>query len=135
MKIIFDVNIWVSFGIGKNLGNLAELIQKSGFEVVSCLELDAELARVATYPKLQKYLSTDRIIEIFDLLARFAVYYKIESTNTVFVDAKDIYLLDLCDVSDAKYLITGDKPLLILQKHHNTEIISYRDFLEKIEKN
>ncbi|OAV63941.1 hypothetical protein Barb6XT_02992 [Bacteroidales bacterium Barb6XT] len=49
-------------------------------------------------------------------------------------DVKDLYLLSLADTIPADYIITGDKDLLILQVHNQTNIIKYTDFLSTIAK-
>jgi predicted nucleic acid-binding protein len=46
-------------------------------------------------------------------------------------DPEDDYLLALAHDSNADFLITGDKDLLVLKKINNADIINYSDF-EKI---
>ncbi len=128
MKIVIDVNIWISFGIGKELSTLPKLLVRKDLQIFSCSELTDELEIVCKYPKLKKYLSDKRIDEIFELIARLTITETIKASNANFSDPKDNYLLNLLETVAANYLITGDKRLLTLGSYKQTKIISFKDF-------
>jgi len=44
-------------------------------------------------------------------------------------DSKDNFLLALAEDGNADYLITGDRDLLVLEKHLTTRIVSFSNFL------
>lgn len=46
-------------------------------------------------------------------------------------DPKDQFLCDLASGSNAQYLVTGDRDLLILKKIGKTQVVTPRFFLEK----
>ena len=43
-------------------------------------------------------------------------------------DVNDMYLLDLAETVNANFILTGDKDLLSLQSHHQTKIVTYKEF-------
>jgi putative PIN family toxin of toxin-antitoxin system len=132
MRIVIDVNIWVSFGIGKQLASLPEVVKNPTIEIFACKQLLLELTDVCNRPKLQKYLSAARVAEIFQLIDHFAKFEEPTEQTAQFQDEKDNYLLDLCTTIQANYLVTGDIPLLKLSQHHQTEIITFKKLLEVI---
>ena len=99
---------------------------------------------------IQIYLSPFLASEINMLLARFAVAddedkqrflalleghaIKAAPKRTIKIcrDPKDNALLDLAVWTDADYLITGDKDLLVLKKVENTTIVTPAQLLKTI---
>ncbi len=130
MKVIFDTNIWISYAIGKSLDNLFQILKRTDTELYVCDELLTEFQNVVQYPKLAKILKPDRIFETFELMNAVAVFIDIKKRTADFKDAKDNYLLDLCNTIEADYLVTGDKLLLALALHNDTQIISYHAFCD-----
>jgi predicted nucleic acid-binding protein len=43
-------------------------------------------------------------------------------------DAKDLYLLSLAETIQADYILTGDKDLLVLESHSQTQILTYSEY-------
>jgi len=130
MKVIFDTNIWISYAIGNSLDNLSQILKRTDVELFVCDELLTEFQNVVQYPKLAKILKPDRIFETFELMNAVAVFIDIEKRTADFKDAKDNYLLDMCNTIQADYLVTGDKPLLALGRTNDTRIITYRAFCD-----
>ena len=128
IRVVIDCNIWVSFGIGKNLNILPDLFSRDFIEVVASNELLAEIDDVCQRPKLQKYISENRYKEIIELVNRISNFYTIHTFNAQFSDIKDNYLLNLSESTQTNYLITGDKMLLKLGQYLDTKIISFADF-------
>jgi len=128
MKVIFDNNIWISYAIGKHLNDVSSILKRADVEMFVCDELFAEFERAARYPKLAKILNPARIIETLELMNAKAFRVPIAHRAADFSDAKDNYLLDLCDTVQADFLVTGDKPLLQLGQYNQTRIVTYRDF-------
>ena len=107
---------------------MPKLLTRNDIQIFSCHELTDELEIVCKYPKLQKYLSNERIDEIFELIARLTITQTIKIHNANFSDSKDNYLLNLSETVAGNYLITGDKRLLTLGSYKQTKIISFKDF-------
>ena len=134
MKVIFDVNIWISFAIGKRLSHLEQILLDKKLKVFSSVELFAEFNVVASSTKLSKYIKADRISETIELMnattkVNIAIKTAFESR-----DKKDNYLLDLSRQTGADFLVTGDKDLLVLNEYKSTKIISFNEFLRIIKK-
>ncbi len=132
MRVIFDNNIWISYAIGYHLNDIPLILKRPDIELFACEELFAEFERVRRYAKLQKYLTPARATETFELMQTTAILVQITSRTADFNDAKDNYLLDLCQAVRADYLVTGDKPLLALGNHNETQILTYRAFCDSI---
>lgn len=130
MKVIFDNNIWLSYAIGNHLDDLPHILLRKDIELFACSELLDEFERTRHYPKLQKYLKPERVAATIELINAKANVVSILYRTADFIDAKDNYLLDLCQTVLADYLVTGDKPLLALEYFDKTQIISYRAFCD-----
>ena len=94
MRVIIDVNIWVSFCIGQYLDDLPLAVGDPAVEPFICEALEAEFADVASRPRLAKYIRPELVAEVLQLMEAYGIYAKIEQTEADFVDAKDNYLLD-----------------------------------------
>ena len=55
---------------------------------------------------------------------------EIKSEVSICRDPKDDYLLALAKDSQADFLITGDRDLLILEQFRETQIVTYQNFLK-----
>ena len=134
MRIIIDVNLWVSFGMGKSLDRLRLVLPHPEVELFASDDINREIADVVQRPRLKKYLKPNRVKEIFELLSQFAFYVpSFGEGNANFMDAKDNYLLNLAAEVKADFLVTGDKPLLELGQYQKTRIISFAELLMLLE--
>jgi predicted nucleic acid-binding protein len=106
VKIAIDTNLWISYLIGKRVSGLKDICTDENISVFYCDEIIAEFIRMhcikATFKNFEGYTLRD---------------------------PKDTYLLALTDAVNANFLLTGDKDLLVLEKHNITRIISYSDFM------
>ncbi|MEL6533792.1 MAG: putative toxin-antitoxin system toxin component, PIN family [Bacteroidota bacterium] len=132
MKVIIDTNIWISYLIGKSLAQLTPFLQSGEIVLALSKELIDEISEVTTRPKLQKYFPKERVVELFSLLDIIGEEYEITAIPPICRDPKDDFLLALATVSNADYLVSGDKDLLDLQVHHQTKIITATQFLETL---
>jgi len=64
---------------------------------------------------------------------QFGELVKVKSEIKICRDQKDNFLLNLSVDSKADYLVSGDQDLLILEIIDNTKILTFSDFIEKIE--
>ncbi|WP_204106770.1 MULTISPECIES: putative toxin-antitoxin system toxin component, PIN family [Spirulina sp. CCY15215] len=132
IKVIIDTNLWISFLIGKKVTNLKELIVNQTIQIILCEQIREEINLVTQRPKLQKYFSVAKVKELIDLLNIVGLSIEIVSEVSLCRDAKDNFLLALAKDSQANFLITGDADLLSLKSFEKTEIVTYKDFLNKI---
>lgn len=129
MKIIIDTNLWISFLIGKKLSTLKALLTNKNVEIYVCDELIAEFKDVAFRDKFKKYISFEDVNATLKLFDVYCTHIRITGTAKSPVrDAKDLYLLSLADSLLADYILTGDKDLLVLEKHNQTVITTFSDF-------
>lgn len=129
-RVIIDTNIWISFLITKNYTKLDALLENKKIILLFSKELIAEFLLVAHRPKFQKYFSK---VDIEKLLLIFESIGKLITVTSDISDCRDIkdnFLLNLAIDGKAKFLISGDKDLLVLKKIGKTRIVTVSDFLE-----
>jgi putative PIN family toxin of toxin-antitoxin system len=133
VKIIIDTNLWISFLISKKLDDLENLCLSDDVSVIYCDEIISELVDVSSRDKIRKLGVEEKdIARMLSLIITSCVRVSFENAAVSLVrDPDDIYLLSLADATSANFLLTGDKDLLVLQQHGNTEIISYSEFISK----
>ncbi|MEH2466901.1 putative toxin-antitoxin system toxin component, PIN family [Nostoc sp.] len=132
IKIIIDINLWISFLIGKELKQLQNLLLEEIIQVVVSEEILEEIILVTQNPNLQKYFPPNKVDELIQILRTIGLFIKIISEVSLCRDAKDNYLLALAKDSDANFLLTGDKDLLEISKFEKTEIVTYQELLLKL---
>jgi uncharacterized protein len=132
IKVIIDTNLWISFLIGKQLVSLKPLLVEQTIQPILSEQLLQEIVLVTQRPKLEKYFPQSKVNELIDLLKIIGLSININSKVTLCRDAKDNYLLALAKDSQANFLITGDKDLLVLKQFESTKIVTYQEFLQEI---
>jgi putative PIN family toxin of toxin-antitoxin system len=132
IKVIIDTNLWISFLIGKELSSLKFLLVEQTVQPILSEQLLQEIILVTQRPKLQKYFPQSKVKELIDLLQIIGLLIEIKSETSICRDLKDNYLLALAKDSQANFLITGDKDLLILKQIESTQILTYQDFWQII---
>ena len=132
-KIILDTNLWISFLISSNFNLLDKLIEKNRVTLIFSNELLEEFIEVVKRPKFEKHFSKQDIEKIFEYFDQYGELIKVTSDINICRDQKDNFLLNLSTDSNADYLITGDKDLLILGKIKNTKILTFTEFIQIIE--
>jgi len=126
MRVILDTNILLS-GLLSPLGAPAKLLEaweRNTFTLVACDALVAEFRDVASRPFFRARLRAS----LAELLAAgvrdFSLFCQDLPSGPVAPDPKDSYLLALAEASQAEFLVTGDKELLLLKQHKSTRIIT-----------
>ena len=133
LKIILDVNIWLSALISKTMAQqIKAIISQETIEIIACAELITELKQTLERDKFRKYVAFENIPSAIELVEYSTTDFKISSTVEYCRDNKDDYLLALAMDSQANFLITGDKDLLVLQKFNTTQIVRLTEFLNLI---
>lgn len=87
-----------------------------------------EIAIVASRPKFKKYFSDDHLNLLWDFMTQETLFYTINEIPARCRDPKDDYLLELALISEADYLITGDKDLLAVEKIGSCQIMTVVEF-------
>lgn len=130
IRVIVDVNIWISFLIGRKLQRIFDVLIKPQIRLVFSKELLDELYDVSRRPKFRKYFSSsDKVTELLEFLPLIGEMVVLPNTITKRCrDCKDDYLLELAKVSSADFLVTGDKDLLVIQTIGDCQIVTAQEF-------
>ena len=130
-RVIIDTNLWISFLLTKNFF-IFDLAAQGMLDLISCDELTDEFIRVAARSKFRKYFSLERVEELIFQLTGTVIPVELKSTVSICRDNKDNFLLALALDGNATHLITGDKDLLVLEKFHDTEILTLTAYLNNL---
>ena len=129
--IIADTNWWISLVISRFENKFANILEMETLEFVSCEQLETEIQNSFKKQRLQKFLAKDVMDTFWISFRQWNKTINIVSTISICRDPKDNYLLALAKDSQADFLITGDKDLLVLEKFENTVICTLTDFINK----
>jgi putative PIN family toxin of toxin-antitoxin system len=131
LKVILDTNILVSALTGTSFPY--KIINDFVFEkrVLLCVseKLLLEYLDVLTrskFGKTEKFETNANELLIF--IMENALYFKPTITLSIIKDEKDNRLLELADVSNADYLITGNTKHFTMTQYKSTKIISPRAY-------
>ena len=135
MKIILDTNVFFSAFFYDN--KILELVDQVYLQhqVFVSNEIIAELENKlfsAKAKKLKTNYNIEETTSFFDKIKQDS--FLIEPTVTVEIcrDPLDNMFLELAETVEADYIITGDKDLLSLLNHKQTQILKPNQFYEKI---
>ncbi len=131
IKVIFDTNVWISFLIGKRLAYIKGYISNGQITIITTEQLLKEIKVVTSRKRLEKYFPKESVVELIELLETIAEKVEIQPTHFINRDPKDNFLLDLIDFSQADYLVTGDKDLLVHNPFRSATILTPANF-EKV---
>jgi predicted nucleic acid-binding protein len=88
-------------------------------------ELRATLRKPPIARRLKPYRSGRLVNQLKELAETIEALPRVKRSP----DPTDDFLLALCEVGKADYLVTGDNSgLLVLARHHATRIVSAREF-------
>ena len=128
MKIILDTNIIIAAFSSHGLCSLIFELSLDKYDIIISNHILNELEK--NFSKKIK-LPLERITEIIDYLKLNCSLGDYQKFNTqICRDKDDDEILALGKFSNAKYIVTGDKDLLILEKYENIKIITPRRFWE-----
>ena len=100
MRIIIDTNLWISFMLGRKIATMRTLLTHPSLEIYVCRELLTENMSSSKQKANQR------------------------------LETKKIFIYSLADTIKANYIVTGDKDLLVLEKHNRTKIVTITEFMK-----
>jgi putative PIN family toxin of toxin-antitoxin system len=103
VKLIIDINLWVSFIISNKQNLLDSLLFSEEVRLLLSKELITEIQQTITKPKLKKYFMTNALEEMFSTFEPFIDFIEVKSIVTVCRDSKDNFLLALAKDGQADY--------------------------------
>ena len=131
MRIIIDTNLWISFMLGRKIVTMRTLLTHPSLEIYVCRELLDEFYDVSSREKIRKYIRPEDLDDTLKLIHLYGKYVVIQTKSKSEIrDKKDLYLLSLADTIKANYIVTGDKDLLVLEKHNRTKIVTITEFMK-----
>ena len=118
--------------IGKRVGGVLGIFKDDRFDVVVHEELLGEFEDVAGRTKFRKYFPEHLVDGILLRLREDGTMMRdrllIEAVSR---DPDDDYLLALAKTAKAHVLLTGDRDLLVLEKHGSTRIMNAKAFVKE----
>ncbi len=133
MRVILDTNLWISYLISNRHVRLDELIESDECVLLFSAELINEFVIVAERPKFEKYFSQDEVMNLIEQINSVGELIEVHSDLQLCRDEKDNFLLNLAKDGNADFLVTGDKDLLEIAQINNTQILTYKDFITKLD--
>jgi putative PIN family toxin of toxin-antitoxin system len=117
--------------IGKRVGAMLGIFKDQRFEVVVHEELLGEFEDVARRTKFRKYFPEQVVDAIMLRLQEDGTMIRNSlQIEAISRDPDDDYLLALAKTAKAHVLLTGDRDLLVLEKHGRTRIMSAKAFVK-----
>jgi len=130
-KVIIDTNVIVSSLIQKSFPYkiMTELFIDNKIILCVSKELMQEYYEVLQRPKFEAYY--DFLVRakslLVDIEAKATKYTPLISLDII-SDKNDNKILELADVSNAEYIITGNTNDFTLSKYKNTKIVTPKEF-------
>lgn len=131
-KIILDTNLWISFLISKDFCFLDNYVEKGKVKLIFSEELFVEFISVVKRPKLKKYFGETDTKRLIQIINKYGILQVVSSKIEQCRDKKDNFLLNLAIDSQADFLVTGDKDLLIIKKIRVTKILTITELLKEL---
>ena len=129
-KLIFDTNVIISSAMLSD--SLPAKSLNKGINEGIILYSDAtieELFKVLERPKLRPFIKQEFITEFYHQITMNWQYVPILQRVNSCRDPNDDKFIELALNSDANFLITGDKDLLVMNPYRNTSIITPKEYL------
>jgi len=133
-RVIIDTNLWIRFLISRDYSVIDKLLFQERIQLIFSSELVGEFVEVAQRPKFRRFFPLEELSELVEMIEEVADFVEVTTDDIISCrDEKDNFLLCLARDASADYLITEDNDLLVLNPFEETEIMTMKDFLNKID--
>ena len=130
ITVVFDNNAWISFCMKGRLRLIETLFPNPQIRIYACQNLINEFDNISSRDYLQKYLNPERVETAKTALQRFNEPFEmLPNAKQICRDPKDDYFLYFSEQYNLDFIVTGDKDLLVLEKHGLTQIITFNEFM------
>src|SRR5580692_4003240 len=131
MRLVIDTNVLLSAAMSSASppAQLFALWRSRKFDLLTCAEQIDEIARVTRYPKIRTRLAPALAGRLINRIRDLAIVVEKLPKVDRSPDPGDNYLLALAEAGEAQFLITGDKPLLRLNRYKPTRIVTPADLV------
>lgn len=132
MRVVLDTNILISALITSvsPSAQVFALWRSRRFDLLTCAQQLEEFARATRYPQVRARLLPAVAGALLNRVRDRAVVFENLPKLDIAPDPDDNYLLALAEAGEARFLVTGDKPLLGLKRHKSTRIVTPAALLE-----
>ena len=119
--------------VRKKYPSLESILLDKRIHIYVCQQLLDEIVAVVARPKISKYVSNNDINYTLGLIEKTCTFCEtVPRTDCEIRDSNDLFLLSLADSVHADFIVTGDKDLLVLDKHRKTRIVNFKNFSDLI---
>jgi putative PIN family toxin of toxin-antitoxin system len=132
-RYVFDTNVIVSSLLFENThpSKAFRYALKNG-EVLLSLELLEELSDVLGREKFNRFVTSEERDEFLETFVERAILVEIIEKVQECRDPKDDMILELALNGGAKYIVSGDKDLLVLNPFRDVKIVTVEEFLRAV---
>ena len=128
IKVVLDTNVIIAAFVARGLSNSVFELCLDKFEVIISEYIIKEISK-KLIDKIK--IPEEKVNEITGFLKDSCTIFNYESLKkSICRDIKDDEILALAKSSNSKYIVTGDKDLLILINFDNIKIINPRQLWE-----
>jgi uncharacterized protein len=138
IEVVFDTQVFLRALINQKsaCGRLVFDMQ-SDYRLYTTEKINDEIIDVLTRSSIRDKFSqiTDSSVQLIQIVLGLAHFVEVKSEDMEAIcrDPKDDIFLACAKVADADYLVSEDKDLLVLEKHHRTQIVGVGAFLSVLE--
>jgi uncharacterized protein len=138
IEVVFDTQIFLRALINQKsaCGRLVFDMQ-SDYTLYTTEKINDEIIGVLTRSAIRDKFSqiNDASVQLIQIVLGLAHFVEVKPENMEAIcrDPKDDIFLACAKVADTDYLVSEDKDLLILEKHHRTQIVGVAAFLKVLE--
>lgn len=118
--------------INGSLKEIFDFFEKNRISFFITNELVSEIIDTGLRPKFRKYFEVDDLLTLVGILIEKGQIIVPESIVEICRDKSDDFLLSISKDSNADFLLTGDKDLLDLKRFEKTKIVTYSQFIKKV---
>ncbi len=126
IRLVLDTNVLLS-ALMSPASPSAEILSRwrdRKVTVLTAAEQIDEIARVTRYPRIRALLHPALAGRLVNRLRDVATVVGNLPTVDRSPDPDDNYLLAIAEAGEARFLVTGDKPLLGLKRHKSTRLVT-----------
>ena len=132
-RLVIDTNVLISRLLRKtSIAALAARLAMSRHQLLASDATLAELQSVLSRPKFDPYVSQRERQQFLAKLRRLSIPVQDIPTLRACRDPKDDTFLSLAVAGRARLILTGDKDLLVMNPFQTIDILSPRDYLERV---
>lgn len=126
MRLVLDTNVLLSalMSPASPAARILSLWRDRKVTILTAAEQIDEIARMTRYPRIRALLHPALAGLLVNRLRDVATVVENLPTVDRSPDPDDNYLLAIAEAGEARFLVTGDKPLLGLKRHKSTRIVT-----------